>query len=1582
MIKYMLSKNFKLLLLFNLILPLIFFMGRDSMGAVALPDGFTHELVASGMTEPVGLTFLPDGRILVIEQQGTVRLVVNGSLQPGPILDIQSQVRHGGEQGLLGIAVDPEYPTRPFIYLYYTHETENFQYITRFTMTGTLTDPLGTDLPADPASSFYLLTDIPRNAGNHNGGTLRFGPDDMLYAGPGDDAGDCVSQLRDDLRGVILRMDVSGLPLDNSVRDHAAKSEMVPLDNPFASALNDNERLVWAYGLRNPFRFSFDSVTGNLFIGDVGEDTYEEISMSVAPGGENFGWPYREGYDINPNNPTCFGGPEPVAETVGPIGGYSQVSDGYSIIGGGVYHPVNYPNDLSWPSEFDGDYFFADYYQGFLIRLKDQGVGTWAVPPPVPGQPSPEYLITGLSSPSDFTIGPDGAVYYISQWDGSIYKLGSLGNSDISVSPASRDFGNVTEGDTSTARSFTLTNSGSADLVIGTISITGTDAAEFGIQNDLCSGQTIAPSGSCTIEAVFSPKTEGAKSASLSIPSNDPDTPTPDVPLSGVGGSCNYSISPESQSFFSDGGTGSVSVIAPDGCEWTSTSNGPSWITITSGNSGSGNGTVNYSVSPNADASSRTGTIAIAGKTFTATQAEIGSNPAPKIMANGSGNPITLGTGDTLSVDVSLVAGSNLDVDCDWWVSVNTPFLPPDDWFSYNLSSVWTPGLTFAYQGPLFNLAPFEVLNMSGLPEGTYNFYFAIDTNMNGFLDFNQRYYDLVTVNIVLTDISMLASSISMLVTPNDFKLAPGGEIELKVEVFDKFGNLLINTPRAPVIVTWKSSDESVAGVDKEGVVKGVGLGATTITANTGGVTKSATVTVELSDMSALEMSPTRLAMDLDSWRRFYVAAIDKFGSPTTLDCVGGVSAEYDDTYITANYNDTPGEESIDVYGKQNGSTLLTLNCGGFKSSPVIIEVKPSVAIPGPLSTDFGIQPSLAIENGIIHIASYDQSNSNLFYNNFQGRRSGETLLGAGDYGRESQIVLDPLNSNRPIICAVEGTGLSCWTLDNTGFWTKRNIDTISISSTIYKGDISAVVNSKGEVYILYYNVMENKLKLAKSISSSRDDWSVETRLTNGGRYNAMALGPDDVPRIAMQQGNKAYYGAMDDHGHWSFERIDDTPDIPAPGTGIRLALSTGNRPQVVYYMGGKLIHARKDSGTWSKDVIETVDVGGNYTFGLDLNRHSQPRVSYYDDDEKTMRYAYRLRSRRIGAPNRWRIDTPSAGTNVGTFSELKLDDYDRANIAYYDGEEEGNHKVRYYVEPHVLDYSEVDTLPDNPDNTLVDTSGVPVPTGVTATAIGNNITVSWNIVNGASSYKIFLNTTGNVTKGDEFVTVNSENSGTINNLSVGITYYFTVSSQVDFADGPLSPETSATIKNPINNAAGSQHITIPSNSNVTAIDGGVVNTIQLSDGTTTKAGGGGDTIQLSDGTTTKAGGGGDTIQLGDGTTTKAGGGGDTILLGDGTTTKAGGGGNTIQLGDGTTTKAGGGGDTIQLGDGTTTKAGGSGNTIQLGDGTTTKAGGGGNTIQLGDGTTTKAGGSGNTIQLGEGTTTSSGVPNQVIAEP
>jgi hypothetical protein len=120
----------------------------------------------------------------------------------------------------------------------------------------------------------------------------------------------------------------------------------------------------------------------------------------------------------------------------------------------------------------------------------------------------------------------------------------------------------------------------------------------------------------------------------------------------------------------------------------------------------------------------------------------------PDVKASSSDGPIISGTGDTLSVNISLVAGSDLGVDCDWWVAVNTPFAPPNDWYHYDLISGWTPGLSFTYQGTLFDLSPFVVLNMPGLSVGTYTFYFAVDTNRNGSLDLDQLYYDSIVVNI------------------------------------------------------------------------------------------------------------------------------------------------------------------------------------------------------------------------------------------------------------------------------------------------------------------------------------------------------------------------------------------------------------------------------------------------------------------------------------------------------------------------------------------------------------------------------------------------------------------------------------------------------------------------------------------------------------------------------------------------------------------------------------------------------------------------------------------------------------------
>ena len=216
-----------------------------------------------------------------------------------------------------------------------------------------------------------------------------------------------------------------------------------------------------------------------------------------------------------------------------------------------------------------------------------------------------------------------------------------------------------------------------------------------------------------------------------------------DIPMS----PCTYGILPTSQFFSSSGDTGSISVSAPDECTWMALNNDPDWITITSGSDGNGNGTVEYSVVSNISASSRTGTMTIAGKTFKVDQAGVGASPTPDVKANGSDVPVMLETSNPLLVSISLAAGGSLGIDGDWWAVAYTPF----GWYHYDKDSdSWVPGLIVTFQGSLFNLTPpFTVLNMTGLPVGFYTFYFGVDMVVNGLLDMTQIFYDSVEVNII-----------------------------------------------------------------------------------------------------------------------------------------------------------------------------------------------------------------------------------------------------------------------------------------------------------------------------------------------------------------------------------------------------------------------------------------------------------------------------------------------------------------------------------------------------------------------------------------------------------------------------------------------------------------------------------------------------------------------------------------------------------------------------------------------------------------------------------------------------------------
>jgi glucose/arabinose dehydrogenase len=391
--------------------------------AATVPTGFLDMgAVTVGPTaslqSPVGMAFLPDGRLLVIEQKSAkIRLFVDNTLSViDPVVTLPGVNTAGGEQGLLGIAVDPGWPARPYLYVHCDDDAGPRIRVSRYTAAGELTRVTDGHLTVDPATRYDLLNDAPDSAPNHNGGTLRFGPDGMLYVSLGDDMNHCGAQDSSVLAGKILRLDVTRLPA--AAGGPAPRALVIPPGNPFATSPDSNARLVWALGMRNPFRFGIDPADGSLFIGDVGEATWEEIDR-MASGGRNLGWPLREG--PAPFNYPCQ---NPLLPGDAPIYAYYRFGTAAAAIGGCVYRrPASAPS--GFPAAYEGDCFFSDYYMGFLRRLKRTG-DSWALADTVVGQPWATDWGRGFAQVSDWQIGPDGALWYCLQSVGFPSTVGDI----------------------------------------------------------------------------------------------------------------------------------------------------------------------------------------------------------------------------------------------------------------------------------------------------------------------------------------------------------------------------------------------------------------------------------------------------------------------------------------------------------------------------------------------------------------------------------------------------------------------------------------------------------------------------------------------------------------------------------------------------------------------------------------------------------------------------------------------------------------------------------------------------------------------------------------------------------------------------------------------------------------------------------------------------------------------------------------------------------------------------------------------------------------------------------------------------
>ncbi|MCA9984250.1 MAG: PQQ-dependent sugar dehydrogenase [Anaerolineales bacterium] len=344
------------------------------------------DFVVNGLFAPVAVTHAGDERLFVVEQPGVIQIVQNGVLLGTPFLDINDRVAFGGEMGLLGLVFAPDYATSGAFYVNYTFFDGSSLHtrIARYHVTAN---------PNVASRTEETVLIIQQDATNHNGGDMHFGPDGYLYIGMGDggNQNDPLGHAQDgaSLKGKILRIDVTG-----------QATYAIPPDNPY---VNNPDVLdeIWAFGLRNPWRWSFDRGTGAMWIGDVGQGSWEEVNyVPYGSSGRNYGWNCFEGTHVFPlAGPLC----SPGINHTPPIHEYSH-SVGHAITGGYVYRGTEYPR-------MGGYYFFADFSFSKLWTLNWNGTG-WHLT---------EYS-PSIVNPSSFGEGVNGELYLLSH-NGSLFEI-------------------------------------------------------------------------------------------------------------------------------------------------------------------------------------------------------------------------------------------------------------------------------------------------------------------------------------------------------------------------------------------------------------------------------------------------------------------------------------------------------------------------------------------------------------------------------------------------------------------------------------------------------------------------------------------------------------------------------------------------------------------------------------------------------------------------------------------------------------------------------------------------------------------------------------------------------------------------------------------------------------------------------------------------------------------------------------------------------------------------------------------------------------------------------------------------------
>lgn len=344
------------------------------------------EEFATGLTAPVEITNANDSRLFVVQQNGVIKIIQpNGTINATNFLNIGSKILYGGERGLLGLAFHPQYSTNGYFFVYYNNNTNGNIIVARYTVS--ISDPN----VADPNSEKIVLN-IPKPFDNHNGGSIHFAPDGNLWiitgdGGSGGDPGNN-AQNKNSLLGKMLRIDVNSTEAYN-----------IPAGNPFIGSTVDGADEIWAYGLRNGWKWSFDLTTGNAMIADVGQGQIEEINkVPLTQAGINYGWRCYEG-----NNAYNSAGCDNASTMTFPVAVYDHSGGRCSITGGYVYRGSLYP-------ALQGKYFFTDYCTPQIGMLDSGNAITWT---------------TAFAGNNFSTFGEDSQkeLYVAAVNNGKIYKI-------------------------------------------------------------------------------------------------------------------------------------------------------------------------------------------------------------------------------------------------------------------------------------------------------------------------------------------------------------------------------------------------------------------------------------------------------------------------------------------------------------------------------------------------------------------------------------------------------------------------------------------------------------------------------------------------------------------------------------------------------------------------------------------------------------------------------------------------------------------------------------------------------------------------------------------------------------------------------------------------------------------------------------------------------------------------------------------------------------------------------------------------------------------------------------------------------